>query len=447
MPEVKTLRRKLARLAALKGSSQLGCQLASQRVAERGKVLGFLYIDGHVRAYHGQRTIPKAYVTRIHLAAPATTDYWVNDQRGDPLFVVTAEANASMTKMLIPVLTEVRQLLGPDRRSTVVFDRGGWSPKLFRSLLSMGFDVLTYRKGRTRRIAETRFSRHQAKLDGRRVKYLLHDQAVRFLKGKLRLRQVTRLTDSGHQTPIVTSRWDLRAIEVAYRMFERWRQENFFKYLREEYLLDALVDYQVEPDDPARSVPNPARKALDKELRLARAAFTKLQERFGAMTIDYVDGHTPQADFEKTEEKLRSDMEKTAARIQKLKTRRDSLPTHLPLAEAKKGQEVVKLSTERKHLTNILKMVAFQIESDLVEMIRPHYKRVDDEGRTLVQSIMQDAADIEPAEGELRITLAPLSSPHRSRVVESLCEALNQTNTMFPGTQLQMRYAVANPRS
>jgi len=45
---------------------------------------------------------------------------------------------------------------------------------------------------------------------------------------------------------------------------------------------------------------------------------------------------------------------------------------------------VLKLSTERKHLTNLLKMVAFQIESDLVEMIRPHYKRVQDEGRTLV---------------------------------------------------------------
>ena len=432
---------------SLKGSYQLGCQIARQRVAERGKVLRFLYIDGHVRAYHGQRTIPKAYVTRMHLAAPATTDYWVNDQRGDPLFVVTAEANAAMTKMLIPVLTEVRQLLGPDRHSTAVFDRGGWSPKLFRSLLTMGFDILTYRKGRTRRIAATRFSRHQAKLDGRAVKYLLHDQAVRFLKGKLRLRQVTRLTDSGHQTPIVTSRWDLRAIEVASRMFERWRQENFFKYLREEYLLDALVDYEVEPDDPARSVPNPARKALDRELRLARAAFTKLQERFGAMAIDYVDGHTPQVDFEKMEEKLRNDMEKTTTRIQKLQTRRDSLPTHLPLAEAKKSQAVVKLSTERKHLTNILKMVAFQIESDLVEMIRPHYKRVEDEGRTLVQNIMQDAADIEPRESELRITLAPLSSPHRSRVVESLCEALNKTNTMFPGTQLQLRYAVAHPRS
>ena len=60
------------------------------------------------------------------------------------------------------------------------------------------------------------------------------------LKGKLRLRQVTRLMDNGHQTPILTSRRDLPAAQVAYRMFDRWRQENFFKYLREEYALDAL---------------------------------------------------------------------------------------------------------------------------------------------------------------------------------------------------------------
>ena len=80
---------------------------------------------------------------------------------------------------------------------------------------------------------------------------------MRLLNGELRLRQVTRLKD-GHQTPILTSRRDLSALEVAFRMFERWRQENFFKYLREEYLLDALLDYAVEPADPTREVPNPA---------------------------------------------------------------------------------------------------------------------------------------------------------------------------------------------
>src|SRR5947207_1475039 len=445
MPEMKTLRRKLARLASLKASYRLGRDVARQRIAKRGKVLGFLYIDGHVRAYHGKHKVPKAYVTRMHLAAPATTDYWVNDQRGDPLFVVTADANAAMTRMLTPVLREVRELLGPRRHSTVVFDRGGWSPKLFRELLAMGFDILTYRKGRTRHIAEKRFTRHKAKLDGRPVEYLLHDQPVRFLKGKLRLRQVTRLTETGHQTPIVTSRWDLRAIVVAHRMFERWRQENFFKYLREEYLIDALADYQVEPDDPTRSIPNPARKAAVHEVYAARVHLRKLRERYGATAIDYIHGSTStDPDFEIAEEKIRMEIDKAINHIKKLKARRDSLPVRVTVADAQKGQEMVKLSTERKHLTNVLKMVAYQTESDLVELIRPHYSRVEDEGRTFIQMALQDTADIEPTEDQLRITLAPLSSPHRSRVLESLCVALNKTKTLFPGTLLQMRYVVAS---
>jgi len=212
MPECKTLRRKLTQLAAARKSYHLGQEIARRRIQQRGRVMGFLYIDGHVRAYHGKHTIPKAYVTRARLAAPATTDYWVNDKCGDPLFVVTAEANASLTRMLPIVLGEVRQLVGRKRRVTMVFDRGGWSPKLFRELLAANFDVMTYRKWRTRRISETRFRCHQAKLDGRKVEYLLHDQQSAFSNESYALRQITRLGAHGHQTPIITSRWDLPAV-------------------------------------------------------------------------------------------------------------------------------------------------------------------------------------------------------------------------------------------
>lgn len=443
MPEVKTLRRKLARLAAGQGSFQLGQEIARQRIREHGHVLGFLYVDGHVRAYHGKHTIPKAYVTRARLAAPATTDYWVNDKRGDPLFVVTAEANAALTRMLPIVLREVRQLLGPKRRATVVFDRGGWSPKLFRELMALGFDILTYRKGRTRKIAEARFTQHKAKLDGRRVHYLLHEQPVRFLKGKLRLRQITRLTKGGHQTPIVTSRWDLRAIVLAYRMFERWRQENFFKYVREEFLIDALIDYETEPDDPNRSVPNPARKAIEKELRRMRAQLGKLRASYAVITLHACPRRLPQTAAKKAKERLRTEIAHAKARLDKLQVQHHALPLRVPVAEAQKGQAVVKLSTERKHLSNVLKMVAYQIESDLLELIRPHYKRVEEEGRTFIQTALQDAADLEPIQDQLRITLAPLSSLHRSRVLEALCAALNEAHTKFPGTELEIHYSVA----
>ena len=117
-----------------------------------------------------------------------------------------------LTKALPRLLHQVRDLVG-ERRVTIVFDRGGWSPRLFATMIKDGFDLLTYRKGRCRRINTQRFIARRAEIDGHSLDYLLHDQPVRLLKGKLRLRQVTRLCDDGHQTQVITSRWDLRDID------------------------------------------------------------------------------------------------------------------------------------------------------------------------------------------------------------------------------------------
>ncbi len=440
-PEVKTIRRKLTRLASDGKAEQLGTELARVRVQRRGQLMGFLYVDGHVRVYHGKRALPKAHVARMRLSMPATTDYWVNDQAGDPLFVVTAVANAGLVKMLPEVLGQVRKLVG-DRRVTIVFDRGGWSPKLFKTLVDDGFDILTYRKGRCRRVSEHRFVLRRADFDGRAVEYRLHDQAVRFLKGKLRLRQVTRLTDDGHQTQVLTSRWDLEDIEVAYRMFERWRQENFFKYLREEFLLDALVDYQVEEDDPTRTVPNPERRALDKEVKAARAELSKLEQAYGAAAVDNPEGRRPtMRGFKIAHGKLGKKLRAARARLEELLARRREVPQRVEVRDVSDGA-VIKLATERKHLTNIVKQLAYQAESDLLSALAPHYARADDEGRTLLQELFRAAGDIEVTESELRVTICPLSSPHRTLAVRSLCETLNETATRFPGSRLTMRFAV-----
>ena len=440
-PEVKTLRRKLSRLAALGHAAEFGRALAQQRVALRGAAMGFLYIDGHVRVYHGQHRLPKAHVARMRLPMPGTSDYWVNDATGDPLFVVTAEANAGLVKMLPPVLAEVRSLVG-SRRVTVVFDRGGYSPKLFLKILAEGFDLLTYRKGHWRKIARRHFKKHRTMLDGHRVSYVLADQEVRLLKGKLRLRQVTRLTENGHQTPVLSSRRDLPAMEVAYRMFERWRQENFFKYLREEYALDALADYSVVPDDPQREVPNPAWTAADAKLRQAQAHLDQLQAEYGLEALTSLEQQRPtMRGFKIAYGQLGQKIWIAMDQISRLQKRRTAIPRRVPV-QTGSTDRVVKLAPERKHLTNLIKMVAYQAESDLLRKIAPHYRRADDEGRTLIQSALMSPADIEVTEKELRVTLAPLSSPHRTQAIAALCEELNQTATLFPGSHLCLRYAV-----
>ena len=440
-PEVKTLRRKLARLATAGRAAHFGQALAQHRVTLRGAALGFLYTDGHVRVYHGQHALPKAHVARMRISLPATSDYWVNDSVGDPLFVVTAEANAGLVKMLPGILGQVRALVGK-RRVTVVFDRGGYSPKLFQQILAAGFDLLTYRKGRYPHIPRQRFQERRTRRDGRTTAYVLADQEVRLLKGKLRLRQVTRRMDNGHQTPILTSRRDLPAAQVAYRMFDRWRQENFFKYLREEYALDALVEYATVPDDPTREVPNPAWAALDAQLRQAQAQLDRLQAEYGLEALTNLEHQRrTMRGFKTAQGKLGQKIWSAWQRVLQLENRRVAVPRRVPV-QAVRQEPVVKLAPERKHLTNLLKMVAYQAESDLLRLVAPHYRRAGQEGRTLIQSAVATAADLEATKTGLRVTLAAQSSPHRTRAIAALCEELNQTKTIFPGSRLRLHYTI-----
>jgi transposase len=367
-PEVKTLRRKLTRLAAYQRAEQLGAELARVRVDQRGQLMGFLYVDGHVRAYHGQRSISHAYVARRHLAMPATTDYWINDCTGDPLLVITGEVNAALTRAFPRILSEVRAAVG-ERRVTIVFDRGGWSPQLFQRMIEQGFDILTYRARKTRHINQRRFVRRRARFEGRWVHYDLHEQPVRFLKGKLRLRQITRLCDGGHQTQIITSRWDLRDIEIAWRMFERWRQENFFKYMREEFLLDALVDYRVDPEDPTRTIPNPERRLLDQQIRSARSELAAIEREYGAAVADNSEQQRrTMRGFKIAHGRLGKKLRAARARLAKLIEQRRSVAQRVEIRDLTQGA-VVKLASERKHLTDIIKMVAYQAESDLLALL------------------------------------------------------------------------------
>ncbi len=106
---------------------------------------------------------------------------------------------------------------------------------------------------------------------------------------------------------------------------------------------------------------------------------------------------------------------------------------------------MVKLATERKHLTDIIKMVAYQAESDLLALLRPHYARAEQEGRTLLHELFATAGDIRVSDSELHITLAALSSPHRTHAAQALCGMLDQTATIFPGSRLRIRFAVRPP--
>jgi hypothetical protein len=214
--------------------------------------------------------------------------------------------------------------------------------------------------------------------------------------------------------------------------------------MREEFAIDALAEHAAEPDDPTRTVPNPERRALDGQLAAARAAEGKLAQEYGRAAIDNPEARRPTArGFKIAHGKLGNALRAAREHLAELRRQWAALPERVPVGVALRGEPVVKLASERQHLTTVLKMVAYQIESDLLDLLRPHYARVDEEGRTLVQTAIQATAALAPASDRLAVTIAPLSSRHRSKALSAVCDTLNKAGVAFPGTTKLMHFAVA----
>ncbi|MFZ1587399.1 MAG: putative transposase [Candidatus Microthrix parvicella] len=443
-PEVRRVRQRMAALGEQNRGDELFKALADRHVNNNPEACGVFYVDGHVRAYHGQSKVPKAHVARIRMSMPAELDTWISDGRGDGILVWQAEPGASLVGELKRVATEIRELVGPNRRPTIIFDRGGWSPALFAQLDAAGFDIATYRKYKVTPEPRNRFTEHQLVDDlGRTQTYLLADRDVRLAythnktKRRFDCRQIVRLDPtSGHQTQIITTRTDPDPAPLAYAMFSRWRQENFFRYMRAHYGLEALDTYETTPDDPARTVPNPAKKAAAKHIRQAKTELAKAEAIEGRAHLS--PGRTPAGDRIVADA---LDIQRTE--LADLKTAARAIPVRVPVTDITPA--AARLNDNTKRIHDAIRMATYNAETALARLLAPHYTRANHEARSLLHEIFTSPADIHTHNNKLHITIAPLSNPRRTRALQALCDDLTATQTLYPGTNLTLTYTTKNP--
>ena len=453
-PEVKTIRRKLAELAAAGEAAGLIMALARRHAAARPEALGFLYIDGHARVYYGTRTVQKTHVARLKFPAPATMETWVTSQDGDPVFMVVAEPSDSLAGELRRLLPSLRQVVGEGRRVTVCFDRGGWSPALFADITGAGFDLLTWRKGPAPDQPAEVFSTVACADDrGRAHEYELADTVVTLAisegprKGQaVTLRQVTRLVPAraggNRQIHVLTSRTDLAAGEVCWRMSARWREENYFRYARTRFALDALDSYAAAPDDPDRMVPNPAKKAAAARIRQAEAAAQAAEAARDAALLQLRSPAPGQAAYLTNQviNALDAPVEAAWRELDDADQAAAATPGRVPLGTL--SPDMVRLETEVKQITHAIRMAAYNAETSLARALDGHYARASDEAYAVIREALAASGDIQPGDGQLLIRLDPLTAPRRTQALAALCTQLTAARTRYPGTDLVLRYEV-----
>ena len=439
-PEVKTLRRKLREMGE-RGLARTFMRLLTERWARATpRELALLYVDGHVRPYHGRtQVLPKHHVQQRGRPMPGTKDFHVNDRRADPLFFVTAEATESLLAMLdSTLLPEVRRLVGPGRRVTITFDREGWSPERFAKWKDEGFDVLTYRKGQSSRWQERFFRTVAGTVGGEEVEYRLAERTVTLSNG-LRVREIRRLTDDGHQTAVITTSEKLPLLAVAHRMFSRWRQENFFRYMRHEFALDHLCTYEVEPADPKREVAHPERAALTKRLARVRSDLARLENKRFDMRSG---GRVRVGQRRLSEKELDQVIARRDEEIDRLELRIAALPKRVTIDSILDPSEIVQLERERKVLVDAIKLIAYRAESALARLMAPLLARHEEETRKFLKTVFQATADIIPDRGARRLTVRfhGLANPRMTRALGELCALVNEHDALYPGTNLRLHF-------
>jgi Transposase protein/Helix-turn-helix domain len=453
-PEVKTIRRKLAELAAAGKAAELIMALARKHAAARPDALGFLYVDGHARVYSGTRTVQKTHVARLKFPAPATMETWVTDCRGDPVFMVVAEPSDSLAGELRRLLPQLRGIVGQGRPVTVCFDRGGWSPALFADITAAGFGLLTWRKGPAPDLPADAFTTVTCADDrGREHQYDLADTTAELAinegprKGQtVSLRQVTRRVPAKagatRQIHALTSRDDLTAGEVCWRTSSRWREENYFRYARTRFALDALDSYAAAPDDPDRMVPNPDRKTAAARIRQAEAAARAAETARDAALLQLRSPAPGQAAYLSNQviNALAAPVEAAWRELDDADQAAATVPARVPLGTL--APDMVRLDAETKQITHAIRMAAYNAETTLARALDGHYARAGDEAYALIREALADSGDICPGPGELLIRLDPLTAPRRTAALAALCNQLSQARACYPGTDLALRYEV-----
>jgi hypothetical protein len=452
-PEVRTLREKIQLLSQHDQPELWSAELCNQWMKAAPEQAGTLYIDGHVRVYNGHQTkLPRHYVSRQKLCLRATSDYWVNAMDGQPFFVVNQVVDPGMIKVLeqeivprleqdVPNQPDEQQLESDPllHRFTMVFDREGYSPPLMARMKEKRIACSTYHKFPGDGWTEDEFEPCTATMpNGQQLEMQLAERGSCLSNG-LWVREIRKLTKQGHQTSIISTDYRSLQAPLAVAMFSRWSQENFFKYMREHYDLDRMVEYSTEEIPAPLPIVNPDHRKLDGQVRSCTGKLSRRLAQFGAMNMEEAIEPKAVEAFIQRKAELKEEIEQMKNEIETLKTERKKTPRHITTDELPEQDQFRQLSTSSKQLMDTIKMIAYRAETAMANLLRETITRPD-EARTLLRSLYQTEADLLPdyEAGTLTVRLHHMASRCNDVAIQKMCDELNEMEMLFPGTDLRL---------
>lgn len=418
------VRRVLARFASADDTAlELHWSQATSLVgsATEGDERAVFYIDNHVRPYTGKHTTRKAWRMQDKRARPGISDYYVHDEEGRPLARIDDPSNGSLTDWLHPMARLLRDALGSDVKVLMAFDRAGAFPEHMADLRDDRLELVTYERAPYQLLPASAFKGERWLTVGRKRIRLVEAARKNLGKGRGRVRRIHVQTESGAQLSVLAVS-DAPAERLVTILIRRWpRQENQFKHENERWGTNQLDGRRVEDYPPDEIIPNPARRRLDRELRIAHAAEGEALRRLAALDDDDPKRATYDDDLLHARELQRE-----------LKALRPQVPTHAPVKETELAGKLKRHPGDYKRVIDTLRVALANVESDLAAWLAPDLPKPAEAKKTLAK-LFEAPGQVRPNGHTISVTLEPAGTDAELVAIDSLLSRLNQLDLRLPG--------------
>ena len=432
VPQLGTLRARLAALAD--GTDPLGLQRAfAAGMLRCGPAADPVYfVDDHFVPYSGAQPVGKGWNTKRRHAQPGQDDTMLVDARGRAVVFGTGEPSG-LVSTLPGVLAQLRQVLGPDPKILLGFDRGGAFPKALRACRAAGADWVTYRRAP---LVEATIAprRSWTVRDGKRISVMLADEIVE-LKDYGSARQLTLFEDGTPILQVLTSDLTATGASLLCWLRARWRIENMFKYAVEHNGIDRLADYGMDLSADTRKVPNPARVAARKTVAAAQAALIAAERALPQMLA----GPGSPKQMNAALPKLHRQIQTATRALEQAKTDLRPIPAKIAATDLDPGAQRAHPRLERRGLQMVLRLLAFNAEAWLAEHFNA-YLTDPNEYRAILRHLLRLGGQIDYTTTAITITLDRPDSPRVARALTLLAEELTVLGASLPGDRRPLTY-------
>jgi hypothetical protein len=254
-------------------------------------------------------------------------------------------------------------------------------------------------------------------------------------------REIRKLSNKDHQTSIITTHPTLAGATVASHLFSRWSQENFFKYLIEEFDFDKMINYGIEIVDQNKQVVNPVYSQLYQQ----RKKLIEKKRRLEAQLLEAMENNINQNinETKKWLEKqatIKERIEEIQVQINQKVEELSNISSKIKLKDMPEPSRYNRLKKESKIFMNIIKMIAYRSETALFNSIKPFYKNNEKDGRQIIHTMLSSSANLQPDYENkiLKIIIHSQATPRANNALKHLCDLLNQTETIYPLTNLKL---------